>query len=257
MSPRRRILAALAAPLLAAALSGCVSVLPKSDPAQLYSFGRAVDADVPAAPASPALDAPGVLLATVDLPRGAGGDGIMTRDGSRNAYIARSRWVGPAEVLFREAAERAFDRGAARARLISRGETGRTALILRLDVLDFEAVYRNGPDAAPTVVLKMRARLARPDGAAVDERSFEAEEPAADNRVGPIVDGYDAAVGKALAELVRWTDGVAAALPPSALPGVARQVGGPGGPTLAPAPAQAPGQALVQQAPAPEPRPAQ
>ena len=110
----RRLGMALAAPALILALSGCVSVFPKSKPDQLYSFGLGGSGDAP--PAGPAKDAVGVLLAVVDFPRSSTGDGILTVTGTQNAYVGESRWVGPASVLFREAVGRAFDRQSQRSR---------------------------------------------------------------------------------------------------------------------------------------------
>jgi cholesterol transport system auxiliary component len=195
-------------------LSACISVLPKTKPDQLYSFGHGGDAK-PAAAAPSTATAPGVLLAAVVFPRAATGDGILTITGNQSAYIAQSRWVGPASVLFREAVERAFDRSAQRSRLISRGETGRDALVLRLDVRDFEVLYPNGVGSTPTVAVSFRARLTRPDGTAMDEKPFDVRKAAIDNRVGPIVDAFDAATSEALTGLVTWTDQTAASLPPA------------------------------------------
>jgi cholesterol transport system auxiliary component len=208
----RRLGMALAAPTLALALSGCISVLPKSKPDQLYSFG-AGSGNAPTAMAAPGTAA-GVLLAVVDFPRASTGDGILTVTGSQNAYVADSRWVGPAAVLFREAVGRAFDGQSQRSRLLARGETGRDELILRLDVRNFEATYPNGPGSIPTVVVSFRARLSRPDGTAVDDKVFDARKQAGDNRVGPIVAAFDQATAETLKALVAWTDQTVAALPP-------------------------------------------
>ena len=226
----RRLLIALTGTAAAAMLGACVSVLPRTEPDQLYSFGRGVDRAVPAAE-GPSPNAAGVLLTAVDLPRASTGDGILTRDGSRNAYIAQSRWVGPATVLFREAVERAFKRGATQTRLISRGETGRAALVLRIDVQDFEAVFDDGPMLPPTVGLSLRARLTRPDGTAVAERGFQSSRKAADNRVGLIVDGYDAVTADVLAQLLAWTEATAAALPPTVQAPTGRPIAGPAAPS--------------------------
>ena len=210
---RRPIAIALATPLLALALSGCISVLPKTKPDQLYTFGHGTEAS--AAPqAALGQGAAGVLLAAVVFPRAATGDGILTMTGAQNAYIAESRWVGPASVLFREATELAFDRLAQRTRLIARGETGRDALVLRLDVRDFEALYPGGPNTTPVIAVSVRARLSRPDGTAVDDKTFDVRTPASDNRVGPIVGAFDRATTDVLKGVVSWTDQAVAALPP-------------------------------------------
>ena len=218
MNPRR-IAALVAAPALAVALSACVSVLPKSDPDQLYSFGHAIEAEIapPAVAAATApFDATGVLLGAVVFPRAATGDGILTMTGSQSAYIAESRWVAPASLLFREAIDRSFDRKATRVRLVNRGEAGRTAMILRIEVRDFAALYPNGPEGLPVVAVAVHARLARADGTPVAERLFEARRRVSENRVAPIVDGFDKAVEESLTALVAWTDQTAAG---AAVPG--------------------------------------
>jgi cholesterol transport system auxiliary component len=204
----------LGAPVLAVALSACISVLPKTKPDQLYSFGHAVDAAA-TAPRTPSTAAPeGVLLAAVVFPRASTGDGILTVTGNRSAYIAQSRWIGPASVLFREAVERAFGQSAQRSRLIARGETGRDSLVLRLDVRDFEVLYPNGLGSVPTIAVSFQARLANPDGTPVGETLFDVRKPAADNTVESIVQAFNAATAETLAGLVTWTDQAAAALPP-------------------------------------------
>jgi cholesterol transport system auxiliary component len=208
------VLAALAALTLAAGLSGCVSVFPKSKPAQLYTFGRAPAAAGAPTPASTVLGArTGVLLAAVSFPRAAQGDTLLTMTGAQAAYIEESRWMAPAVVLFREAVERRFD-DAQRTRLVARGDLGRTSLILRLDVRAFEAVY-DYPEAIPSVSVSVLARLAAADGSPLQERSFTVRRPVAENRVSVIVAGLDAATNEILGELVTWADAAAAAAPPA------------------------------------------
>jgi cholesterol transport system auxiliary component len=207
----------LAAPVLAVSLGACISVLPKTKPDQLYSFGHGVEARPAAIQPVPGT-ATGVLLAAATFPRSATGDGILTITGSQSAYIDKSRWTGPAAVLFREAIERAFDRQAKASRLISRGETSRIGAILRVDVRDFAALYPNGPESIPVVALSLRARLARADGRPLEEKVIDVRKPASENRVGAIVDAFDEATTDALTQLGTWTDQVAATIPPEAAP---------------------------------------
>jgi cholesterol transport system auxiliary component len=212
-----RFLGALAILVLAAGASGCVSVFPKSKPAQLYTFGHPAPPAQEATPATPvtaAAERTGVLLAAVSFPRAAQGDTLLTMTGAQAAYIEQSRWVAPAVVLFREAVERRFDDDARRTRLVARGDLARSSLILRLDVREFEAVYAY-PEAIPTVAVSMRARLAAADGSPLQERSFAVRRPVNENRVSVIVDGLDEATDEVLGELVTWADAVAAAPRPS------------------------------------------
>lgn len=194
----------------ALALSGCISLLPKSKPAQLYRFGAA-PAAAPAA--TPARTGPGgvVVFRTNGSFQGeASDDRILTVSGGKAAYIARSRWVAPADVLFNEAVANAFD--ASPVRLIARGQQGRFAYALRIDVRNFETRYDSGPDAAPTVVVRVHAALTRSDQSNVGESDFEARAPAGANRVGEIVAAYDKAVGEVVGKLVAWTEATATAV---------------------------------------------
>lgn len=201
----RRVVAGAIGAVAILALGGCVSVFPKSEPAQLYTFGQGGAA---AANPAPLAQRTGVLLAAVTFPRASQGDTLLTMTGAQAAYIEESRWVAPAVVLFREAVERRFDDAAQRTRLVARGDLGRTTLILRLDVRQFEAIYA-APEAIPEVAVSLRARLMRADGAVMDERSFQARRPAADNRVSAIVEGLDKATSELLDGVVAWTDAAA------------------------------------------------
>jgi cholesterol transport system auxiliary component len=200
-----------AAALAVLALGGCVSVFPKSDPAQLYTFGRG-GGQPAAAPAQLPNGRVGVLLAGINFPRAAQGDTILTMTGAQAAYIAESRWVAPAVVLFREAVERRFEDEGQRTRLVSRGDLGRSSLILRLDVREFEAVYA-APEAIPEASVSVYARLSRADGSLLDERLFRVRRPVSDNRVSAIVDGLDRATAEILDGVVTWADAAAAAQP--------------------------------------------
>jgi len=192
-----------AAGLLALSLSSCISLVPKTQPAQLYRFG------VPTVEAPSAADAVGVFRVRGQFQREAAGDRILTVTGERAAYIARSRWVAPAEVLFDEAVAAAFDSASGRVRLVLRGEPARAAYMLRLDVRNFETVYEDGDKAV--VLVRVRASLAGgPDRRPIADRLFEARVPAERNRVSAIVVAYNEAVAKVLGDIVAWTDTSAA-----------------------------------------------
>jgi cholesterol transport system auxiliary component len=188
----------------ALAVSGCISLLPKSKPAQLYRFGPAPAAAAAKAPASPAV---AVFRTNGSFQAEAADDRILTVGEGKAAYIAQSRWVAPAEVLFNEAVSQAFD--ASPVRLIARGQQGRFAYALRIDVRNFETRYDAGLKAAPTVVVRVHAALSRSDQSNVGEQEFSARVPAADNRVGAIVQAYDKAVGDVVGKLVIWTEATA------------------------------------------------
>ncbi|HEX4710026.1 ABC-type transport auxiliary lipoprotein family protein [Phenylobacterium sp.] len=183
----------------ALALSGCISLLPKSKSAQLYRFGA-----VPPAASAPARpNAVAVFRANGSFQGEAADDRMLTVTGGKAAYIADTRWVAPAEILFNEAVVNAFD--GSPIRLIGRGQLGRSAYALRTDVRTFEVRYDSGSNAAPTVVVRLHAALIRADQSNVGEQDFEARVPATDNRVGEIVTAYNKAVDDVLGKLVTWT----------------------------------------------------
>jgi len=198
--PLHRVRHAVLTGVLAVSLAGCVSLLPQNKPSVLYSFGLAKSPEAPISAAARA-----ITLEPVAFPREAMGDGILTVEGSRTAYIAGARWAAPGTVMFRQALDRAFERAAPGAHLLNRGEAGPIAALLVIDVTRFEADYTD-PKAPPTVRVTVRARLDRPDGDPIDATVTDVAKPAAENRISAIVAAYDAATSEALDALARWVD---------------------------------------------------
>ena len=189
----------------ALALSSCISLLPKTKPSTLYSFGRAAQVQVGPAPDKQVL----IFRSGSLFQRASASDRILTIDSAgKAAYIAETRWVGPASVLWDEAVLAAYDADSGPSRLVMRGELAQgAAYILRLDVRNFEARYDRGEKAAPLVVLRVRATLTRnKDRELVSEQVFEKQIRADDNRVSAIIPAYDRAVTETLAEIVAWTN---------------------------------------------------
>ena len=190
----------LALAVSAVALSGCISLLPKTKPAQLYSFVSVPAAAAPRASTS----AVAVFRTNGSFQEESADDQLLTITGGRAAYIADSRWVSPATVLFNQAVAQAFD--ASSVRLIARGQQGKAAYALRLDVRNFETRYDNGEKAAPTVVVRLHAALNRADQSLVAEQIFESRVTAGDNRVSAIANAYNKAMGEVIRKLVAWTE---------------------------------------------------
>jgi cholesterol transport system auxiliary component len=206
----------VAAPALALslALSGCISLFPKADPSGLYRFGHAAPPAASAPETAPTDKAFGVFKTPTVFTRAAMGDRLLTVTNGEAAYIAGARWVSPATVLFDEAVARAFEAEPSRARLVTRGETAKAVMALRLEVRSFETDYVNGPKAAPEVLVEIRAVMVRSnDRALLGDKVFQARVKAADNRVGAIVPAYDAANAKVLSEIIAWVNDAGAKLP--------------------------------------------
>jgi cholesterol transport system auxiliary component len=194
--------AALGAAVVVFSLAACVSILPKTTPAQLYGLSIAV----PPAAAGDASRGFNVERLPTDFAGEAGGSQILTVDGGEAAYIADVRWDAPAAQLFDQAETLAFDRASGPARLLRPGEPAAAPVSLTLDVQTFEARYLAGPKAAPTVVVSVHALLAdTSDRKVIADEVFESQRPAVDDRVGAIVDAFDAATTDVLTRIVDWT----------------------------------------------------
>ncbi|MCE3289177.1 MAG: transporter, partial [Caulobacter sp.] len=114
----------------AVALSGCISLFPEAEPAKLYRFEISAPSEVAAKTFE-------VTRGPIAFDRAAASDGIVTVTNGSIAYIDSARWVAPAQQIFEEELVRAFQAGPAR--LIGRGEVGKSDWLMRLDVQRFEA----------------------------------------------------------------------------------------------------------------------
>jgi cholesterol transport system auxiliary component len=204
-SGRRATVAGAAAMTLALlSLGGCISLLPKQKPSQLYRFGAGG-----VAPAAPAASEARVILraAPTSFERAAAGDRILTASGDDTAYIARARWVTAAGTLFDEAVTSAFDARGGPVRLLARDEPALADYVLKLDVRTFEVRYDRGRGAAPIVVVEIYAALVGRQSAATGlSQLFRAEAPAGTDAVHAIAAAFDVAVGKVLGEMIAWVE---------------------------------------------------
>ena len=203
----------LAVTALSLSLGGCalLGMLGggSKNPAQLYRFGGAETT----ASGPVAAGAVNVQLSSLRMDSAAEGDRLLAITDTEASYIADSRWVAPAQDLMTLAAERAFDRVGLR--LIRRGQPIGPDISLSLEVPTFEARYENGADAAPVVVVEIRAALiAGPTRDVLGEAAYTVRQPAPANRVGAIVAAYDLAVRQALDQTAGWAATTVRTLPP-------------------------------------------
>ena len=180
----------------AVALSGCISLFPEAEPAKLYRFEIAAPPEVAAKTFE-------VTRGPIAFDRAAASDGILTVTNGAVAYLDSARWVAPAQQIFEEELVRAFQAGPAR--LIGRGEVGKSDWLMRLDVQRFEADYRSGAEAAPVVVVEIKVALTRNvrDGQTF-ETVLKSEVQAGDNRVSAIVPAFNQALTQSLTDLNSW-----------------------------------------------------
>jgi cholesterol transport system auxiliary component len=206
----RATLRALGVAAVAVALTGCISLFPKAKPAGLYRFGH-----VAAESSRPSSDKSfGVYKTPTVFNRAAMSDRLLSVTNGEAAYIGDARWVSPAIVLFDEAVARAFEADNSRARLVTRGETAKASVALRLEVRSFETDYVNGPKAPPEVLVEIRAVLTRSnDRALLGDKVFVARVKTSENRLAAIVPAYDQATGQVLSEIVTWVSETGAKVP--------------------------------------------
>jgi cholesterol transport system auxiliary component len=189
---------------VAGLLAGCISLFPKTEPAQLYRFGTTTPQVQEAARGESGF---GVLLTATGFDRAAASDRILTVTGMQAAYIKDARWVTASVGLFDSALQRAFDADKGPARLVDRAEIAHIDYLLKLDVRTFEARYDHGQAAVPTIVVEVHAALDRiSDRTVVGDRSIKVAVTASDNRVGAIAEAFDQAVAEVLGELVAWVN---------------------------------------------------
>ena len=189
--------AALAA---VAGLSAC-SLLSSPDPVQLYRFGGTQASARPATSGAPVE----IALRRIEFADAVSGERLLGVTGTEAAYIAGARWVSSARDLFTDSLEGAFVSGSSRVRLLGQREITPGNQTLDIDVRTFEARYA-AKGAAPTVVVIARARLLNRDRTIDAEEVFESSIPAGANRVGSIVDAFDAATTAVTSDIVDWTE---------------------------------------------------
>ena len=186
-------------------LSGCVTLLPREKPAQLYRFSYdpaslGKDNDVSQAPVSPT-PIP-LALSIVMFPQASSGDRVLTSENNQLSYVADSRWAVPAQVLFNEAVSDGFARAGRGLQLEAHGP-GAATYRLELNVRKFETDYHRGK---AMVAVDMDARLVRlTDHAIVGERYVTADVGMPRNDMSDMVEAYSKATTQAVIALIDFS----------------------------------------------------
>ena len=204
---------ALVAIGLASALSlgGCVTLLPKEKPVNLYRFSYdpaslGKDGGVSQAPLTPT-PIP-LALNVVTFPQASAGDRVLTSENDQLSYVADSRWAVPAQVLFNEAISDGFARGGRGLQLETRGP-GAAAYRLELSVRKFETDYHHGK---AMVAVDLDARVVRlADHAIVGQRYVTADVGLPRNNMTDMVEAYNKATTQAVMALVDFSQETLAA----------------------------------------------
>jgi cholesterol transport system auxiliary component len=202
VNPMIKRLAAL--PLIGAAACSGSLFQSKVVPPTIYvlSPGASAAADPPAAviPVDLAILKP-TLRTGLDSDRIA----VLYPD-RRLDHFADAGWTGPLGDVLQELAIQEFQ-ARAHLRTVS-GDTSvfTSAYWLEIEVMDFQAEYTQA-SAAPTVHVRLLARVGGSADRVIIGR-FEADvrRPAAENRLGAIVDAYARAADTAFADIVAGAD---------------------------------------------------
>jgi len=186
--------------ILPAALAGCGGTFGGSQPPpQLYTLTPARDfpAGLP--------NAKGQLLIEVPMtPGGLDTERIaLARSPVTLDYFANAAWTDRAPLMVQTLLVESFENSG------KVGAIGRESLALRADWIlkpelrVFTAVY-DGAEL-PVARIRLALKLVRmPERGIVAERSFDAEERAAQNAIVPVVEAFDAALRRAMQEAVAW-----------------------------------------------------
>jgi cholesterol transport system auxiliary component len=191
-------------------LTGCINVLPKTKPVQLYRFGYHAD-KVEKLTLAPATDERvAINLGGVDFPQESQGDRILTTEGNEVSYAGGSRWAAPVRQLFQDAVKEGFSRSATTVRLDPRGPSA-AQYRLDLTVHRFESVYGRGK---PTVSVALDARLTRlADRVVVGQRYVTADVSVRRSDMSLMAESYDEATSQVVAALIGFTQETVAANP--------------------------------------------
>jgi ABC-type uncharacterized transport system auxiliary subunit len=123
----------------------------------------------------------------------------------RMDYFADVRWSGPLDEVLQDLAVQEFHSNPGLRNVNADGSVFASTYWLEIEVADFQAEYAAG-GSAPTVHVHLLARVGNSADRHVLGR-FEPDihEAAADNRMTAIVDAYNRAADKALAEIAAGT----------------------------------------------------
>ena len=204
MSYQSGLRAALATGSLLA-LSGCVgALLGGGKPDALYRFGTTQSQTI-----SQQIALPRRILAvpTPNFSPAAGGDRILTSQGSATSYIKDMRWVTAAPTLYAASIEAIIAERAPDIVVAGRGSAGRADAVLTVTVDRFEAVYSSNGIGLPTIQIDGNAvlfDLARKK--LLGRYKVSVSRPVAANSGSAIAAAFDAAVRDSVIQVVDWTN---------------------------------------------------
>lgn len=185
--------------VVAGALSGCVSVLPKAPPpSPRFLISPAQFESAGATPVSWSL--------TIDDPQSTriydNTRIALVREPGRVEFYADGEWGDRAPRLFQAALIRSFENTGRVLGVGDRVTQAASDYIVQADIRRMEADDTGGSAKA---VISVYVRLTDRNGKVVAAKLFDAEKPSAANSGPAVARALDAAVGEILGEIVEWT----------------------------------------------------
>ena len=197
----------MALPLLMVLLTACAGSLFKNKAAPPTMYLLSATPKSPAADPAKTPPAPfDVAVLKLRVRAGLDTDRIAALYPDRRMdYFADVRWSGPLDEVLQDLAVQEFHSNPGLRNVNADGSVFASAYWLEIEVADFQAEYAAG-GSAPTVHVHLLARVGNSGDRHVLGR-FEPDihEAAADNRMTAIVDAYNRAADKALAEIAAGT----------------------------------------------------
>lgn len=198
----------LAALVLALFGAGCSLIAPEGSPAQMYTLSP----QLPAAVGEPAVSRQ-ITVAFPQMSPALATARIALTHGNTFDYYADAQWPDATPGLLQGLMVHALESSGALGKVAKDTEGIRSDAVVQAEVEAFQAHYAT-MEAAPVVDVEITLKLVQPrNGQIVAARSFREESPAATNSVPAVVQAFDNAMTRFLAEAAEWTLANAAAMP--------------------------------------------
>ena len=195
---RRRFLSGL---LWLPPLTGCSLLFPQTPP-QIYRLLPRVDSPL----SGPLVHGQLVVVAPV-APQSLDTDRIaLTRSRTTLDYFAGSVWTDRAAIVLQTLLIEAFE-NSGRINAVGRDSSGiMPDYVLETTLREFEANYAEARDQPPNIRIAMFVQLVKMPSRQNAGGLLATQQTSAErNDLGSIVDAFDTAVGRVLAEVVTWT----------------------------------------------------
>jgi len=181
-------------------LAGCGGILSEPPQRKLYQLKAPVSFTAPQRHSSAQL-----LLALPNAPAGLDTERIaLSRSPMSLDYFADAQWTDRAPLLVQTALLDGFEKSGA-VPAVGRDSAGlRADFILETDLRDFAANY-DSPSGPPRIAVAFNVKLIKiPERKIIGVKSVTRQQPAAADTIPEIVRAFDAALGGAVEEAVRW-----------------------------------------------------